>query len=46
MKIKNICCIGADISLANTKLNWNPKCDIEDGLLNTIKYFKNINEIN
>ena len=35
-----------DISLANTKLNWNPKYDLEQGLLNTIKYFKNINEIN
>ena len=35
-----------DISLANSKLNWNPKCDLDEGLLNTIKYFKNINEIN
>ena len=35
-----------DISLANSKLNWNPKSDLEEGLLNTIKYFKNINEIN
>jgi len=35
-----------DISLANRKLNWNPKCDLQNGLLNTIKYFKNINEIN
>ena len=33
-----------DISLANSKLNWNPKCDLDEGLLNTIKYFKNINE--
>ena len=33
-----------DISLANRMLNWNPKCDLQDGLLNTIKYFKNINE--
>ena len=33
-----------DISLANKKLNWDPKCDLENGLLNTIKYFKNINE--
>ena len=33
-----------DISLANKKLNWNPKFDLQNGLLNTIKYFKNINE--
>jgi len=35
-----------DISLANRKLNWNPKCDLQNGLLNTIKYFKRINAIN
>jgi len=35
-----------DISLANRKLNWNPKCDLENGLLSTIKYFININEKN
>ena len=35
-----------DISLANRKLNWNPKCDLQNGLLNTIKYFKGINAIN
>ena len=35
-----------DISLANKKLNWNPKFDLQHGLLNTIKYFKNINEKN
>ena len=35
-----------DISLANSKLNWMPKYDLEKGLLNTIKYFKNINEFN
>ena len=35
-----------DISLANIKLNWNPKCDLQNGLLNTIKYFKGINAIN
>ena len=35
-----------DISLAKERLNWNPKCDLEEGLLNTIKYFKKINEIN
>jgi len=33
-----------DISLANRMLNWNPKCDLQNGLLNTIKYFKSINE--
>ena len=35
-----------DISLANRKLNWNPKCDLDEGLINTIKYFKEINAIN
>ena len=35
-----------DISLANRNLNWNPKCDLQNGLLNTIKYFKGINAIN
>tara|TARA_B100001093_G_scaffold494507_1_gene537998 strand:- start:496 stop:1455 length:960 start_codon:yes stop_codon:yes gene_type:complete len=34
-----------DISLANEKLNWMPKFGLETGLLNTIKYFKEINEI-
>ena len=34
-----------DISLANEKLNWMPKFGLEIGLLNTIKYFKEINEI-
>ena len=29
-----------DISLAIKTLNWNPKCKLEFGLLNTIKYFK------
>ena len=31
-----------DISLAKRNLNWNPKFDLDEGLLNTIKYFKNI----
>ena len=31
-----------DISLANDKLNWYPKFDLKDGLLNTINYFKKI----
>ena len=35
-----------DISLAKKNLNWNPQCDLQKGLLNTIKYFKNINEKN
>jgi UDP-glucuronate decarboxylase len=35
-----------DISLANSKLNWHPKYDLEEGLLNTIEYFKKINEVN
>ena len=35
-----------DITLAKDRLNWNPKCDLQKGLLNTIKYFKKINEIN
>ena len=35
-----------DISIAEEILGWNPKYDLEKGLLNTIKYFKNINEIN
>ena len=31
-----------DISLAIKKLNWNPVCDLDEGLINTIKYFKEI----
>lgn len=30
-----------DISLAKEKLDWTPKVDIRDGLLNTINYFEN-----
>ena len=29
-----------DISLANEKLNWNPKHNLDNGLIDTIKYFK------
>ena len=29
-----------DISLANEKLNWNPKYNLDNGLIDTIKYFK------
>ena len=35
-----------DISLAIDKLNWEPKYDLKSGLINTIKYFKNIYETN
>lgn len=31
-----------DISKANSKLGWSPKVPIEDGLKETIKYFKSI----
>ena len=34
-----------DISLALEKLNWMPKFELKTGLLNTINYFKKINEI-
>jgi UDP-glucuronate decarboxylase len=30
-----------DISLAREKLGWEPKVDLENGLLRTIEYFKN-----
>jgi UDP-glucuronate decarboxylase len=29
-----------DIVLAQAKLNWNPKVSLEDGLKETISYFK------
>ena len=35
-----------DISLAIKTLNWEPEYDLDDGLINTIKYFKEINLIN
>ena len=35
-----------DISLANKMLNWKPKWNLQNGLINTIKYFKDINEKN
>jgi UDP-glucuronate decarboxylase len=31
-----------DISLAKSKLNWEPKTDLEEGLRNTIKYFRGV----
>lgn len=31
-----------DITLARTKLNWTPVVQLEEGLLKTIEYFKNI----
>ena len=34
-----------DISMALEKLNWMPKFELKTGLLNTINYFKKINEI-
>ena len=35
-----------DINLAENKLNWTPSYSLEPGLLNTINYFKKLNEIN
>ena len=35
-----------DITLAQSKLNWYPKVPLEDGLIETIAYFKKILEIN
>jgi len=29
-----------DLALAYQKINWNPKIDINTGILETIKYFK------
>ena len=29
-----------DISLALKNLNWSPKYDLDEGLIDTIKYFK------
>ena len=31
-----------DISLANRELGWQPKVDLEDGLIKTIEYFRKI----
>ncbi|HEK25128.1 MAG TPA: SDR family NAD-dependent epimerase/dehydratase, partial [Hydrogenobaculum sp.] len=31
-----------DISLAKSKLNWEPKVPLEEGLVRTIEYFKTI----
>jgi len=30
-----------DIALAKKKLSWEPKVELADGLIKTIKYFKN-----
>lgn len=30
-----------DITLAKTKLNWEPKINLDEGLIETIKYFEN-----
>ena len=35
-----------DINLAKNKLNWTPSYGLDSGLLNTINYFKKLNEIN
>jgi len=34
------------IDLAKNRLDWEPKFGLEYGLLNTIKYFKELNEVN
>jgi UDP-glucuronate decarboxylase len=31
-----------DITLAREKIGWNPKTGLEEGLLSTIKYFRNV----
>jgi UDP-glucuronate decarboxylase len=31
-----------DITLAKKELGWEPKIQLREGLLNTIKYFKSI----
>jgi UDP-glucuronate decarboxylase len=31
-----------DISLAKAKLDWEPKVELEDGLKETIQYFKKL----
>jgi UDP-glucuronate decarboxylase len=31
-----------DITLAKSKLGWGPKVDLEDGLKETIAYFRNL----
>ena len=35
-----------DISLSIKNLNWKPEYDLDQGLIDTIKYFKEINLIN
>ncbi len=34
-----------DISKANSLLNWNPKIDLEDGIIKTVNYFKSIVDV-
>jgi UDP-glucuronate decarboxylase len=31
-----------DITLAKTKLNWEPKVSLEEGLIKTIEYFRRV----
>ena len=31
-----------DITLAQTKLDWEPRVMLEEGLILTIRYFKNV----
>ena len=35
-----------NIKLAMNKLDWNPSFDLEIGIMNTIRFFKNLNEAN
>jgi UDP-glucuronate decarboxylase len=34
-----------DITLAENKIGWSPKIDLEEGLINTIRYFRDVLEI-
>ena len=34
-----------DITLASNKLGWSPKVNLEDGLVKTINYFRNIKKV-
>jgi len=34
-----------DISLAKEKLDWEPKTDLKEGLINTISYFEDLLKI-
>ena len=35
-----------NIKLAMNKLDWNPSFDLEIGIMNTIRFLKNLNEAN